>query len=151
MGNFEIQDLVVSIDYAETRRGQTQATVTVRPTDRSMALDKSSTKLTALVATATNGRNARIALRAAEDGTLTGTGILPTLGNTDALALMVSRNAGFRFSVPVYDERNGWNIEQGSAWKVEEGETLTGSAEGDGWRIDISMDWPLDVDITIEG
>ncbi|GAB5534516.1 MAG: hypothetical protein Rubg2KO_07650 [Rubricoccaceae bacterium] len=152
MGNFEIQDLIVEINYAESRRGRAQATVTIRPPEAAMELDKSSTKLMALVARSTNGRTARIPLRVTDDGTLTGTGTLPTLGTLDELALMADRETGLRFGIPVYDGRQGWNIEQGSAWKVDEGETLTGMREGNGWRIDITIETdPPVIVIVVEG
>lgn len=146
MGNFEIQDLMVSIRYDEARRGRTQATVTAKsPAGK---LDMEGLMLVA----SSNGRMARIPLRAADDGTLTGTGTLPTLGETDELAILMGRDTGFRFGVPTYDPtREGWNIEQGSAWNIEQGSAIT-SQRGNGWRVDITIETdPPVIVIVVEG
>ncbi|MEM1116569.1 MAG: hypothetical protein AAF845_09130 [Bacteroidota bacterium] len=143
LGNFEIQDLMVSIRYASADGRSTRVEVTG---EAPRGADD-------LVLVATAGRRTfEIPLETGRDGTLSGAGTLPTLGETDALAILVAPEAGVRFGIPVYDERQGWNIEQGSAWKAEEGETsIVGTREGNGWSVTISMDWPLDVDIVIEG
>ncbi|MEM1056021.1 MAG: hypothetical protein AAGI52_10880 [Bacteroidota bacterium] len=132
LGNFEIQDLMVRITYAndtQDARG-VPAQVTVRP------LEGDRLETPRLYLGGALGDEIRtIELRPSDDGTLVGEGMLPPLSQVEAFHLRMDREG-----------KNGLTI--GMPPNVRE--DFEGGARGEGIKIEISMDWPLDVDIVIE-
>lgn len=131
MGNFEIQDLVIHIQYAEGEHdgGLMEATVTARAAKGRLGIRQ------LYLGGALGDEISTIALRPADDGTLVGRGALPPLSKLETLQLRMGPRS-----------TNGFNIGMPPTLR-----DARGSASGEGWKIEVSMDWPLDVDIVIEG
>lgn len=132
MGNFEIQDLMIHIRYAEGERdGDLMgATVTARAARGRLRMQQ------LYLGGALGGEEiATIALRDAGDGTLVGRGSLPPLSKLESLQLRMGPRS-----------TQGFNIGMPPTLR-----DAPGTASGEGWKIEVSMDWPLDVDIVIEG
>jgi hypothetical protein len=131
LGNFEIQDLMIQIRYAEDDGRMVPASITARAPDGKLDMRQ-------LVLSAVSGDKVHpIVLRPGDDGMLVGTGELPPLAETQALHLRMSPRS-----------ERGFNIGMPPTLRADD---IVGSAQGKGWTITVSMDWPLDVDIVIEG
>jgi hypothetical protein len=132
MGNFEIQDLIITITYETTPRGSrlAPATVTVQAPDGGRLGVPS-----LYLGGALGDEISTVALREGEDGVLTGRGMLPPPGTVDAYQLRMDEGGKMGLKIGLPPDLGG---------------DFRGGAEANGIKIVVSMDWPLDVDIVIE-
>lgn len=132
LGNFEIQDLVIQISYAEAARGNraVPAQVTVRAPEGERL-----TVRQLYLGGALGDEISTIALRSNGDGALVGEGVLPPLSQVDAFHLRMDPDGKDGLVIGMPPDVRG---------------DFQGGAQGNGIKIEISMDWPLDVDIVIE-
>ncbi|MEL6614084.1 MAG: hypothetical protein AAFQ43_00015 [Bacteroidota bacterium] len=132
LGNFEIQDLIITIQYANVPRGD--APVSARITVQ--APEGGRLDIPTLHIGGTMGDEpAMVALRQTGDGTLSGQGMIPHPSQTETLRLRMDEGGKLGFNIGMPPTIRG---------------DFRGGAEADGIKIEISMDWPLDVDIVIE-
>ena len=132
LGNFEIQDLIISIQYEDEPRsdGLVSAKATARAPEGG---DLSIQRL--YLGGGLGDENSTIEMLVSFDGTLVGRGLLPHPSKMDGYQLRMDEDGKLGFNIGMPPTIRG---------------DFEGGARGEGWKIEISMDWPLDVDIVIE-